>query len=86
MKLLVNVGKMLPGSWIPESVTEIGEQAFFCCYNLTGATIPEGTVSIGDEVFSMDPGSDPNLSVYIHHVFRLCQKTVSGSLISGKLR
>ena len=36
---------------IPESVTEIGEEAFSSCDSLTSITIPEGVTSIGTEAF-----------------------------------
>ena len=36
---------------IPESVTEIGEEAFSSCHSLTSITIPEGVTSIGVEAF-----------------------------------
>ena len=36
---------------IPDSVTEIGERAFFCCSGLTSVTIPVGVTEIGDSAF-----------------------------------
>jgi hypothetical protein len=36
---------------IPESVTSIGENAFFGCTGLTALTIPAGVTSIGDQAF-----------------------------------
>ena len=36
---------------IPESVTSIGEKAFYFCSSLTGINIPEGVTSIGASAF-----------------------------------
>ena len=36
---------------IPNSVTCIGPEAFYCCYNLTSITIPESVTNIGDWAF-----------------------------------
>ena len=36
---------------IPEGVTLIRDNAFFCCSGLTSITIPEGVTSIGDRAF-----------------------------------
>ena len=33
---------------IPDSVTSIGDWAFFCCSSLTSVTIPDSVTSIGD--------------------------------------
>ena len=37
---------------IPDSVTSIGDRAFYGCYSITSVTIPDGVTSIGDYVFS----------------------------------
>ncbi len=37
---------------IPESVTKIGDSAFFSCSGLTSITIPGSVMSIGDQAFS----------------------------------
>ncbi len=37
---------------IPNSVTEIGESAFYCCSGLTSVTIPNSVTSIGSHAFS----------------------------------
>ena len=36
---------------IPDSVTEIGDSAFFNCKNLTSVTIGNSVTSIGDQAF-----------------------------------
>lgn len=36
---------------IPNSVTSIGDQAFYSCTGFTSVTIPEGVISIGKEAF-----------------------------------
>jgi hypothetical protein len=36
---------------IPDSVTSIGDWAFYCCSSLTSVVIPEGVTSIGDDEF-----------------------------------
>ena len=37
---------------IPESVTAIGENAFYYCYNLTSITIPDSVTTIGKDAFA----------------------------------
>ena len=37
---------------IPESVTSIGNSAFYNCYSLASVTIPESVTSIGSSTFS----------------------------------
>ncbi len=41
---------------IPNSVTSIGNYAFFYCYNLTSVTIPNSVTSIGDYAFYICSG------------------------------
>ena len=36
---------------IPEEVTEIGDYAFYCCFNLVSVTIPKGVKRIGKKAF-----------------------------------
>ena len=36
---------------IPDSVTSIGDRAFYKCYSLTSVVIPDSVTSIGDEAF-----------------------------------
>ena len=44
-------GKTDTSFTIPESVTSIGESAFYYCTKLTSVTIPDGVTSIGDYAF-----------------------------------
>ena len=37
---------------IPDSVTTIGEEAFFYCYSLTSVTIPDSVTTIGNSAFA----------------------------------
>ena len=37
---------------IPDSVTSIGESAFYYCTRLTSVTIPDSVTSIGESAFS----------------------------------
>lgn len=39
-------------SFIPNTVTCIGNEAFYCCNNLKSITMPEGMTSIGNNAFS----------------------------------
>ncbi len=43
--------KKLPGITIPNGVTKIGKNAFFCCYNLTSIVIPESMTVIDQYAF-----------------------------------
>ena len=49
--LLYFLGNALAEYIIPDSVTAIGEKAFFGCSSLTCVTIPDSVISIGDEAF-----------------------------------
>ena len=40
------------GSFIPNTITSIGNYSFYCCMDLTSITIPNSVYSIGDWVFS----------------------------------
>lgn len=37
---------------IPDSVTSIGDRAFYDCHRLTSISIPDSVTSIGDNAFS----------------------------------
>jgi hypothetical protein len=51
-KTVVSCRKNVTGHvTIPESVTTIGDHAFFCCTGLTSVSIPDGVTSIGREAF-----------------------------------
>ncbi len=41
----------IPSEIDGKKVTNIGTQAFWCCYNVTGITIPDGVAAIGDYAF-----------------------------------
>ena len=36
---------------VDDSVTEIGEKAFVCCYNLKGLIVPDTVIRIGKDAF-----------------------------------
>jgi len=44
-------GKTNTSFTIPDSVTSIGNSAFYDCTNLTSVTIPNSVVSIGNNAF-----------------------------------
>lgn len=51
-KILIRCPEDIKGEYlIPDSVTNIGERAFYNCHFLTSITIPEGVISIGDSAF-----------------------------------
>ena len=51
-KALVRCPEDFSGEYIiPDSVTSIGEQAFFACKGLTSVTIPNSVTSIGERAF-----------------------------------
>jgi hypothetical protein len=37
---------------VPDSVTSIGDGAFYCCFRMTGVTIPDSVTSLGNQAFS----------------------------------
>jgi hypothetical protein len=62
---------------IPNSVTSIGNYAFYYCNALTSVTIPNSVTSIGDFAFSICPGlTSP---VYNAHVFAKMPTSYSGA-------
>ncbi|MBR5131736.1 MAG: leucine-rich repeat domain-containing protein [Alistipes sp.] len=50
-KLILFIGKDLTEYTIPESVTSIGEEAFYGCSSLTSITIPDSVTEIGSGAF-----------------------------------
>lgn len=44
-----------PRNPIPDTVTTIGDSAFYGCTNLTGVALPNGVDSIGDQAFALCP-------------------------------
>ena len=50
--VLVEVDKNIKSCEIPDSVTTIGEHAFYECKSLTSVVIPDGVTTIGNRAFS----------------------------------
>ena len=64
---------------IPESVTSIGDYAFYKCSNLTSVTIPESVTSIGSYAFEWCNGLD-NI-YYIGNITNWCRINGLGDLM-----
>ena len=67
---------------IPESVTSIGNRAFYWCKNLTSLTIPDSVTSIGDSAFeycdSLTSLTVPNSVTFIgNNAFYWCKSLTS---------
>lgn len=67
-------GELVTNAVIPDSVTSIGDYAFYNCSSLTSVTIPHGVTGIGESAFG---GCSSLVSVAIPHwlvlIFRLQQ-------------
>ncbi len=60
---------------LPEGVTEIGERAFFACFNLTSLYIPSSVTKIGSSVVSNDE--------HLFEIYNLSQVSASDISKSG---
>lgn len=47
---------------IPNSVTSIGDLAFYCCNNLTSVTIPDSVTTIGEMAFAANSSGNSSLT------------------------
>ena len=70
---------------IGDSVTSIGDFAFYWCDNLASITIPNGITSIGDYAFyaciSLDSATIPNSVTTIgYHAFTYCHSLTSATI------
>ena len=73
---------------IPDSVTSIGENAFFGCESLTSITIPDSVTEIGDSAFedcySLTSITIPNSVTEIgHSAFANCKSLLSITIPNG---
>ena len=87
---LVEYPRGIAGSYtIPNSVTNIGEDAFFYSPGLTSVTIPSGVTSIGDSAFSWCTsltsvyfqGNAPSFGVFLFCAFDLGDKVCDPATI-----
>ena len=87
-KLYVN-GELLTHAVIPESVTSIGEYAFYYCDSITKVTLHDGVVAIGAQAFAFCPNVSgaivlPDATVTIgDYAFFDCERLNSITLGSG---
>lgn len=74
---------------IPDSVTEIGDEAFWRCTGLTSITIPSSVKKIGDEAFSYcteltEVALQTGINRIAENAFRICPKLTCISVPAKK--
>ena len=82
------VRKKLKLVTIPDSVTDIGKEAFYCCYKLTSVKLPKNLVNIGKRAFNHCsslsvlelPNSVKNIGA---HAFNGCENLSSVTISQG---
>ena len=91
-KVLIAAPGAIQSCVIPDSVTTIGDSAFFWCTSLTSVTIPDSVTTIGDRAFygctSLSSVTIPNSVVTIYaEAFAWCESlktiTIPDSYLSG---